>query len=53
MRINLSLNNNSLFEGAFTLSIPEDVNPNIVYMKLIGIKGIKEVEQMPEDEIML
>lgn len=53
MRINLSLNNNADFEGAFTLSIPEDFNPNIIYAKLIGIKDIKMVEQLPEDEIMI
>ena len=53
LRINLSLNNNSSFEGAFTLLIPDDSNSNIIYTKLLGIKGIKIVEQLPEDDILL
>ena len=53
MRINLSLNNNALFEGAFTLIIPDKMNPNLIYSKLISIKGVKIVEQLPEDEILI
>lgn len=53
MRINLSLNNNASFEGAFTLIIPDNMNPNLIYTKLISIKGVKIVEQLPEDEILI
>lgn len=53
MRINISLNEDTIFEGAFTLAIPDNVNPNIVYMKILGVKGITEVEQLPDDDIML
>jgi (p)ppGpp synthase/HD superfamily hydrolase len=42
-RINLS-STNALFEGAFTVAIPEKSFINTLYVKLLGIKGLKGVE---------
>lgn len=53
LRINLSLNNNAFFEGAFTLNIKDEKQSNLIYTKLLSIKGVKVVEQLPDDEIML
>ncbi len=53
LRINLSLNNSTSFEGAFTLSIPDGEGSNMIYTKLLSIKGIKIVEQLPEEDILM
>ena len=47
-RINLA-SSNSVFEGAFTLSLRKESNINSVFAKLLGIKGIKGVERLDVD----
>lgn len=49
-RINLSLNNNAVFEGTFMLIVPNENYSNEVYTKLLNIKGIKTVETVQDED---
>ena len=47
-RINLA-SSNSVFEGAFTLSLREETSINAIFAKLLSIKGLKGVERLDDD----
>jgi guanosine-3',5'-bis(diphosphate) 3'-pyrophosphohydrolase len=47
-RINLA-SSNSVFEGAFTLSLRQESSINSIFAKLLNIKGLKGVERMDDE----
>jgi GTP diphosphokinase / guanosine-3',5'-bis(diphosphate) 3'-diphosphatase len=47
-RINLA-SSNSVFEGAFTLSLRQESSINSIFAKLLNIKGLKGVERIDDE----